>query len=159
MSQITTLLSEEHQEVLRRLKRLEAGLEPYDEGVVKETVQFFEEQLVLHRRKEEEILFPILGRHIGTDGGPIHCMLEEHSIEKKYIDIIRTALADGGSGMQERIVEAAQGILSLLPDHIAKEDGVLYPLAERTLSEAEKTEMKGAMDAIGYCCETPASSG
>ena len=158
MIKITTLLSEEHQEVLRKLKRLEDGLEPYDEGVVRETIRFFEERLVLHRRKEEEVLFPTLGRHIGTEDGPIHCMLEEHSLEKQYIDVIRTALAEGSPGTQERIIDADRAILSLLRDHIVKEDNVLFPLAERTLSEGEKTEMKQAMDSIGYCCDTSVSS-
>ena len=131
MSNVTEKLSCEHQVVLKKLAAFEAALEKFDLDGIRETVRFFDERLILHRRKEEEVLFPTLGRHIGTGRGPIACMLEEHRDEKEKIEQIRGALeAHPASGARERITAAGRYILDLLRAHIQKEDNILFPLAE-----------------------------
>ena len=151
--QLTEPLQWEHEIVLDRLKAFEKALDGNDWKGVRETLRFFDERLPLHRRKEEEVLFPALGRHIGTEGGPIACMLHEHQDEREKIEAIRRALARGpGDPSSWKEILAAGGyILGLLRNHIAKENQILYPLAEEALSSEEKALVEEGMNAIGYC--------
>ncbi|MEK7288523.1 MAG: hemerythrin domain-containing protein, partial [Elusimicrobiota bacterium] len=152
-TKITDVLSREHQVALQKLSLFEKALQAFDCQAIEETIHFFDEKLILHRRKEEEVLFPALGRYIGTKEGPIACMLEEHRDEKEKIDVIRNALQEN-SGLlaKKRIQEAGRYILELLRNHIAKEDNILFPLAEQTLTEEDKKEIQKKMKAIGFCC-------
>ena len=55
--------------------------------------------------------------------------------------VMRAATADvarNPAGSAQRFAAAARSYVGLLRDHIAKENGVLFPLADRTLSESEK---------------------
>ena len=150
---VTEPLRWEHEVVLDQLKAFEKALAEADWKGIRGTLQFFDERLALHRRKEEEILFPALGRHIGTDAGPIACMLHEHQDEREKIEIIRVALARGTVHPEtvQEIRGAGGYILGLLRNHIAKENQILYPMAENTLSEEEKARIEEAMNAVGYC--------
>ena len=80
-------------------------------------------------------------------------MLEEHRDEEEKIGIIRAALEEPSSpDVQDRITSAGRYILKLLRNHIEKEDKVLFPLAEQTLTPEEKKRIKQDMDVIGNCC-------
>ncbi len=151
--EVTEPLKWEHEVVLDQLRTFEKALDEADWNGVRDTLRFFDERLLLHRRKEEEILFPALGRHIGTEGGPIACMLHEHQDEREKIERIRSAMARG-TGHPETLKEvrgAGGYILGLLRNHIAKENQILYPLAEDTLSVEEKGRIEEGMNAIGFC--------
>jgi hemerythrin-like domain-containing protein len=118
---------------------------------VEQFLAFMKGDLVLHRRKEEEVLFPILGGHIGVAGGPIAVMLSEHATEKALLEELDGALADARQGQEatERIRRAAEGILDLLRAHIQKEDHVLFPIAEDRLTPEEQAEGTRRMETIG----------
>lgn len=152
---LTTVLTHEHEIVLEKLKNLEASLEGPDFPGAEEVLSFMETDLGLHRRKEEEILFPALGKHIGVEGGPIAVMLQEHATEKGYVTDLRTAVdgAKAGEDTTEALRKAAWGILDLLRAHIEKEDKILYPMAEKTLSSEEKADLAARMDEVGTCCK------
>jgi hemerythrin-like domain-containing protein len=146
----THRLSKEHVVILRALERFEHALDGFHVEMVRETLRFFDEKVLLHRRKEEEALFPAVAKHIGPQG-PIACMLHEHGEEKRCLEAIRAALGGPLSpAAREAILGAGRAILSLLRAHIAKEDGVLFPLSEEVLSADEKTSIQRAFDAIGY---------
>jgi regulator of cell morphogenesis and NO signaling len=94
-----------------------------------------------HFREEERGLFPILGRHLGLDDGPIAAMMEEHAQLRQLQLTFEGSLAALESGERGewagRLVEAAEGIGRALPPHITKEDEVIFPMAADVLSEAE----------------------
>lgn len=148
---LTTVLSDEHKVVLGKLDEMEKALGGPDLPAIERVLSFMETDLGLHRRKEEEILFPALGRHIGLEGGPIAVMLQEHAIEKGYLIDLRAAVEEAKAGQEtaERIREAARGILDLLRAHIEKEDKILFPMAEKTLSPEEQAALTPKMDEIG----------
>ena len=150
---VTEPLRWEHEVVLAQLKAFEKSLDEADWKGIRETLRFFDGRLVLHRRKEEEMLFPALGRHIGAEAGPIACMLHEHQEERERIEVIRAALARGTGhpGTLQEVRTAGGYILGLLRNHIAKENQILYPMAEDTLSEEEKQRIEEGMNAIGFC--------
>ena len=100
---LTTILSREHQVILSRLGELEDALKDLDLAMLEDVLRFFEADLPLHRRKEEEILFPVLARHIGAEGGPISAMLAEHETEKAYLGDLRRAVNEVKSGADGRI--------------------------------------------------------
>lgn len=153
MTNITQNLRREHQVVLAKLAEFEAALERHDVAAIRDGVRFLEEKLVPHRRKEEEALFPALGKHIGTEVGPVACMLEEHREEGDKLQELREALAQSsGAEGRARVAVAGQQILSHLRAHIQKEDNVLFPMVEGMLSEPEKREAQARMASIGSCC-------
>lgn len=148
---MTQILSQEHQVVLGKLDRLEGSLQGPDVSGVEEVLRFMENDLVLHRRKEEEVLFPALAKQIGVEGGPIGVMLSEHSTEKELLTDLRAAVdsAKAGKDTKDEIRGAAQGILDLLRPHIQKEDNILYPMAEQILSPEEQAAVARGMAEIG----------
>lgn len=152
---LTEILSREHKVVLEKLDGMEKALETLDISGIDEVLTFMETDLSLHRKKEEEVLFPTLGRHIGVEQGPIACMLSEHATEKGFMVDLRAALteAKAGGDAGEKIKKAVWGILDLLRAHIEKEDHVLFPLAEETLSAEECSEASGRMAEIGTFCQ------
>jgi hemerythrin-like domain-containing protein len=81
-----------------------------------------------HHAKEEEALFPALIKAgVPSGGGPVDVMLEEHAQGRALI----AAMADEAG----RRPETARAYVRLLRDHIDKENGVLFPLAEAVLDE------------------------
>ena len=151
---LTSILSREHQVVLGKLRQLEDALSELDLKVLEEVLRFMEGDLPLHRKKEEEVLFPALGRHIGTETGPIAVMLQEHEAELNHLRDLRAAVDDlkGGGDAGNRVRGSARAILELLRAHIRKEDEILFPMAEQRLTPEEHAEVARSMAAIGYCC-------
>lgn len=127
-------LRADHEIILGELTKLEA--DPV--GYAKEFLAFTESFAEPHHHKEEEVLFPALEeKGIPKEGGPIGVMLMEHEAKRGYVK----ELANGK-------IEAAQNIVSLLREHIAKENDILYPLAEQVLSQDELEVMGERCEAI-----------
>ncbi len=153
---ITELLVKEHRAIQEELRQFEAVLRKFDEPRIRETMRFFDEQVILHRRKEEEALFPALVPYLGLEGGPVACMLAEHQDEKNKLRIISSALQKPmAAGTKKEILTAGDYIFSLLNAHIMKEDNILFPYAESILSTQEKNQVAEKMDQIGYCIPVP----
>jgi len=84
-----------------------------------------------HHGKEEELLFPVLAEHGVPDaGGPIGAMKIEHEEGRSLIRDLSAAIERGDAS---RAVAAASSFIGLLREHIAKENGVLFPLGRQLL--------------------------
>jgi Uncharacterized conserved protein len=98
-------------------------------------------EVLSHFREEEQALFPVLGRHIGSASGPIAMLMEEHAIfrqlELQFEEAVAALEAGFGDGWEEKACDAAGSIARLLPAHIEKEESVLFPMAEDALSADE----------------------
>ena len=98
-----------------------------------------------HHLKEEKIFFPALEKKgIARDGGPIGMMLTEHEEGRSYVRAITEALTDEGEGEElpkADLVENARAYLSLLRDHIRKEDEILFNMADEVLSSEEQKKL------------------
>jgi len=93
-----------------------------------------------HHAKEEQILFrAMVEAGFPSEGGPIAVMLHEHGLGRAHVaalaGLARQATAWSAADLA-RLVEVAHGYATLLRAHIQKEDGILYPMAERRLPEA-----------------------
>ena len=86
-----------------------------------------------HHGKEEGILFPALtGAGMPQQGGPVGVMLSEHVEGRALIKGMEAAVS--GTLDAKAFTEAARGYAELLRAHIAKENNVLFPAAERLLA-------------------------
>ena len=154
----TEILRREHDIVLLKLDALEGAAGNGDFDRVRAMLPFFENEIQLHRRKEEEVLFPLLARYMGETSGPIACMLHEHQEEKELVRMLRSAVDDvaraRGEDAQPEVLRRAGDFVAFLRNHIRKENEVLFPMAEQVLSDEEKEQTRTGMSRIGACCDT-----
>jgi len=97
-----------------------------------------------HHGKEEKLLFPALVAVGISKDGPIAVMLHEHEVGRKFIKAISEAFArytTGDMSSSNDIVQNTQGYISLLRDHIEKENNVLFVMADNFLSEERQNEL------------------
>ncbi len=98
-----------------------------------------------HHLKEEDVLFVEMENHgMSRDGGPIAVMLHEHDEGRAYVkqavDGIEK-LKQGDDSAFDQIKYGLMNYCMLLTNHIAKENNILYPMAERILPEVVKDAM------------------
>lgn len=140
----TEQLKEEHKSILLMLEILEKICDSLDAGDsvdidhlngIVEFLTIFADKC--HHGKEEDLLFPAMEKvGIPNKGGPIGVMLLEHEKGREYITGFRHAVSDyasGKAGSQQAIIENARNYITLLYQHITKEDTVLYPLADANI--------------------------
>jgi len=98
-----------------------------------------------HHAKEEDILFPALVAHgVPLHGCPIDALLHEHEKGRCLIKEISTSLdlyENNLVGAGIAIAEAIEGIVELYPNHIWKEDDMVFPMVERLFSEVDRLEL------------------
>lgn len=95
-----------------------------------------------HHGKEERALFPALAKAgVPVQGGPVGVMLAEHERG-------RALLRAMGAGDPRSCVEAARDYVQLLREHIDKENGVLFPLAEAVLDEPVRQTLAREFEAL-----------
>lgn len=98
-----------------------------------------------HHAKEENLLFPLMVKKgYSTEQGPIAVMLHDHAEGRDYVK----AMTEGISGYKKgneaalaKIYENMQGYIILLRNHIAKENNVLFRMADNALSENDQQEL------------------
>ena len=114
-------------------------------------VSEFKAELDPHSEREEGVLFPMMGAYVGTTSGPIAVMEYEHDQAKGYIgSFLKTALEDRILSIEEMKEQAhlIKSAYATLTEHFAKEEKVLFPMAERMLSDEEKEELARKINEI-----------
>lgn len=111
-------------------------------------LNFFDKDVGLHFRREEETLFPALEKHLGMEKSPTRLLLEEHSKVWQWYTRLKEKLVElqgDGSRSLKAVPAEVQDISShiehLLREHIRKENESLLPLARSLLSEKEIEEI------------------
>ncbi|MBI4447889.1 DUF438 domain-containing protein, partial [Candidatus Woesearchaeota archaeon] len=106
-----------------------------------------------HHQREEEALFPEIEKAGMTE--PPLIMREEHEeLKPKKVELYKIAKENKKLPYKEfvkKAKETAQYIIKELPDHIYKEDNILYPLAIETIPKEKWAAIKKKCDKIGYC--------
>jgi len=99
-----------------------------------------------HHGKEEDLLFTAMVKAgVPKEGGPIGVMLVEHDQGRDYVKQMAQAAealkagSDGDSG--KRFAQSARNYVSLLAQHIDKEDNILYQIADMHLTEDKQKEL------------------
>lgn len=153
----TELLLEDHREIERFLAalagvvaRLRAG-EMVDALVVQQAVDVMHGFADLyHHAREEQHVFPVLERYALLNmAGRLECMLPEHQVGREITEALTDAArryADGDTAAVGEIIENAGKYLQLLGHHMAVEEGILFELADRVVSDEDDAAMSEQLD-------------
>ncbi|HEV2388082.1 MAG TPA: hemerythrin domain-containing protein [Candidatus Acidoferrales bacterium] len=155
----TATLRQEHEAIVRMLDAAEAVASQLErkQAVRPELLEGMGEFFGLfldkcHHGKEEEILFPALRRKgMAVEGGPIGVMLREHDQGRSLAAAMRAlteAYKRGDQAAGAAWAAALREYSSLLREHILKENGVLFPMAEEMLSAEEETALAEEFDRV-----------
>ncbi|HYL72887.1 MAG TPA: hemerythrin domain-containing protein [Bryobacteraceae bacterium] len=103
-----------------------------------------------HHQKEEKCLFPALGRQgLPRDHGPVGMMLQEHCTGRALISHMKRAASgyvNGDPNAPHHFAEAAADYVHLLSEHIAKEDNMLFRIAENVLDGQAMQSLQNEFD-------------
>jgi len=144
----TENLMKEHQLILKYIDLMERyadlGLKDLSTSILFEKADYFIQFIHefadhFHHAKEEEILF----RYLEVPGVLTHCnpipqMLLEHNKAREFVRNMENAIQT--TALNELAVNMGQ-YASFLKEHIYKEDNILYPMAERGLSDEAKSSL------------------
>ncbi len=150
------ILSNEHQVVFQKLQALAKPAEELDRGTggipeIKEFSAFLEKEVTRHFDIEEKALFPVMGRIIGTESGPVYVMLMEHDdLMPKFRELIELSRNLNGSDQdgRKRAAKLARVIINSLYNHAQKEDQILFPYAQSALTPQQKSEVDSAAEQV-----------
>ena len=143
---ITEYLSCQHFVFLEQLSFLEElkTSQSVNNGTgLKEIVFTIAHAVEKHGELEEQFLFPELEPYLGKEAGPLAVMELEHNEIRKITSVLQET-------HDSRIIriEAAK-FIAFLRDHIAKEEKVLFPMAEDLVNH-QKLEAAGK---AAYTCD------
>lgn len=103
-----------------------------------------------HHQKEEKCLFPALGHQgLPQDHGPVGMMLQEHCTGRALISHMKRAASgyvNGDPNAARHFAEAATDYVHLLNEHIAKEDNMLFRIAESVLDGQAMQSLQNDFD-------------
>lgn len=92
-----------------------------------------------HHGKEEMHLFPTLVlKGVPERDGPVGVMLQEHVIGRNLVASMRKAVDETDLPHLSQII---LDYAVFIRNHIAKENNVLFPLADKVISEEDQKEM------------------
>ncbi|OGI16549.1 MAG: hypothetical protein A3J63_03040 [Candidatus Moranbacteria bacterium RIFCSPHIGHO2_02_FULL_40_12b] len=140
------ILSDEHQNILKGIDALLKECDSLKSGnkinknFFKKAIDFIKGYAdKFHHAKEEDILFIEMCRdEVQMHCNPTQQMLHEHNLGRNFIKELEKGIEESN---KEKIIENARGYAQLLRDHIFKEDNVLYPMADESLSPSVKKNM------------------
>ncbi|MRR37332.1 cation-binding protein [bacterium] len=143
---ITQALVDEHRLILRMLALLERNAPLTAAGrytnyrFYRDAVDFIRSYADrFHHAKEEDILFEaLIANGMPRENSPVAAMLLEHDQGRAYVRAMEEAALAAEAGDASRtgvLAENALAYLTMLREHIDKEDTILYPLAERVIPE------------------------
>lgn len=152
MTDITRVMVEEHKLILRMAALLEERTARAREGSFTDwnffltAVDFIRNYAdAFHHAKEEAILFTALvANGMPEKSSPIEAMLIAHDQGRAWVRGMERAaqqLLAGEADKFSSLATNAEGYIAMIRDHIAKEDDILYPLAERVLPESVRPAM------------------
>ncbi len=126
-------------------EELEAGREVAPE-TFREIVEFmrtFSDRC--HHGKEETHLFPLLERKgVPVRGCPLAILIAEHQRSRLLVAELATAAdtyaKDAGSA-KKNLLDNLRGLIGLYPNHIWKEDYLLFPMTNKILNADEQREL------------------
>ena len=109
-------------------------------GAIVEFMRTFADQC--HHGKEELLLFPALGRKgVPLQGCPVGALTAEHARGRVLVKELADATdaeRRGEPGAKELVTRTLRGIAALYPNHIWKEDYLLFPMTNKVLNPEEQ---------------------
>lgn len=151
----TTALRSEHDHILAMIACLRAACDAiedrgeFDGEFFQTGVDFIRNYAdAWHHAKEEELLFPALeAAGMPREGGPIAVMLHEHELGRDYVREIAdhlNAAVDGDDAARATVLRYTLAYTDLLTQHIQKENGILFDMADQFLPPVEHERLERA---------------
>ena len=154
----TAILRDQHKKILKVADVLEQVLAagqaaPLDFDAVADCVSFIRLFAdALHHGKEEDLLFPALeAKGMPRDGGPIAVMLHEHKLGRGFVGTMVAELPaarEGDHSAQAKLADAGSSYIHLIRDHIMKEDGILFGMADQMIDGPTCKSLCAAYDGV-----------
>lgn len=144
-------LIKEHGDIklmLRLLEKIagniEAG-ESVDKKHLEKSVEFIREFAdKCHHGKEEDLLFPaIKENNIPKEISLADVLIEEHDTGRQLVKGMSEATVENDFA---KFAENARSYVKLLDQHIDKENTVLFPMADKSLSEEKQKELEAGFE-------------
>ena len=157
----TDILSSEHRVIERVIATLEIAADRLEAGQPVR-VEFFLDAADFikgfadgcHHLKEEGVLFPAMtASGLPQQGGPVAVMLMEHEQGRMFTRGMRAAaerLQSGESAATAEVLANARGYAALLRQHIQKEDGVLFPMADQVIPATKQAQVAEDFERIEH---------
>lgn len=136
--------------LLTMRNRIDSGV-AVDSDDLRQVVEFLKVYADgMHHAKEEDLLFEIMeSAGIAEAHDLIGTLHSEHTLARMFLDSLSDAVMDysnGETGAGGLLKESADGYAELLLHHICREDDILFPLADTSLSEEHKLQLREAFD-------------
>ncbi|HEY3388323.1 MAG TPA: hemerythrin domain-containing protein [Prolixibacteraceae bacterium] len=159
MNSATKNLEDDHVYIMQLIDVMEAMTKSSEPVItdLEEAVEIIKKYADgLHHAKEETFLFPLMAeRGFSTQQGPVAMMLHEHTQGRNFVKAMSENIELFKSGDLSALAFVYRNMLGygeLLRNHIAKENNVLFRMADNALSkddqenlykEFEEIEIKG----------------
>jgi len=155
----TEMLEEEHHVIQKVVgtfavlaEELEAGrkVEPERLREIVEFMRTFADKC--HHGKEETHLFPFLEKKgVPVRGCPMGILIAEHQRGRALITGLAAAAetyAREGTSAKKPLLDNLRGLMDLYPNHIWKEDYLLFPMTNKILSSQEQKELQEKFEMV-----------
>jgi iron-sulfur cluster repair protein YtfE (RIC family) len=133
---VTSYLSWDRARLDRALEHAREDVQANRAAAARRALDEYARGLERRLRLEEELVFPVFEARSGMIGGPTGVMREEHRAIRAALALMRDGLACEDAA---RFAAGLHFMESILPDHHAKEEHILYPATDRLLTLAERT--------------------
>jgi hemerythrin-like domain-containing protein len=155
----TDILMEEHRIIERMLSALTVQAQRLKDGAPVRTGFFLDAADFMrnfadgcHHRKEEGPLFQaITDTGLSTQTGPIAILLAEHEQSRRYaraLDQSVRELESGKAAAREEVVGNALACITLLRQHIRRENDFFFPLAVRLIPPDQQAKLAAEFERI-----------
>ena len=156
----TDILEEEHrviEKIIHAMTALIKNLE-MDNAVALDDLHNIAEFMgvfgdTCHHGKEEKELFPLLiQKGVPAQGCPIAILTHEHEMGRQLVKGLRDATVayeKKDASAKAQLVEQLTGLTNLYPDHIWKEEYLLFPMANKILNDSEQRELQATFEMVG----------
>lgn len=155
MKTATMNLEEDHIHILKLTEVMNAitRYDKPDTGHIEDIIDIIKNYADgLHHAKEENLFFPALeSKGFSAEQGPVAVMLHEHIQGRNFVKGITDNLIlykQGNKTALEEIYQNMSGYADLLVNHIAKENNILFRMADNALSDIEQKNLAEQFDII-----------
>ena len=139
----------EHEVAQGKLAQLDQAVASQDWQSAQAAAQWLFDELKLHNEAEERWLFPRMEAKLGQGPGPVAAMCLEHRHIWGQEEALMACLVQLPPAEPGLAASHAREIVEVLSAHIFKENNVLYPMAERILSQQELETLDREFQAAG----------
>jgi len=152
MSTIKSYLEADHARCDALFAQAESAVGSGDWQQAAAALDLFAAALGRHLAMEEDVLFPAFEQATGNAAGPTAVMRSEHHRLRDITADARTALERRAS---DDFFAAAETMQIMMGQHNLKEEGILYPMADRFL-KASAERLLDAMRSLPQAGAVPA---